>query len=475
MSRLTLVNPPLGRYDDAELAAPLSLAELRWRSMQFGHEVAIVDLNCIEYRELADDPNEFYENALGEILQNEPEGVGITSMGVNTHVALKLAERLSALGIRSIVGGFHAVAVKDWIDSLKIGVEIWNGESVGRPESSFPWWAGALDLGASLKDLYDGIDLAKYFRQNHRAVLNYEAGRGCKYKCSYCYRPSMGAMWKTRPVDDVVRDFQEGSRLGAKHIFVVDDNFYNDPSWARGVIAELAKTPLISWNAYATLRDLKVADVEPIARSGCKSIFVGVETVALRQQRQWMKVNRDAVNHSTVLVEAAQGTGFTFTMAFIVDLLPTSDEETELTLLHAYRLAKLGSDVRVSVMAHYPGTMNFKTIGQVRGSRARCEILLDVPAVVVENPYATAFPGHNPWHSAPRGVADWRARVLAVAMAQALFQRVRVGAISAVEFDKSRGLWHSLVLASNLLLAQDMVIHKTELSDALIALFVGGI
>src|SRR5258706_1743614 len=103
--RLILVNPPIGRYDTAEIAPPLSLLVLAAAARDLGYEVAILDLNLPVHRPHADDDG-FYTYAVDMIASLHPAHVAVTSMGVNTHVAMRLASlAASALGCPVAIGG----------------------------------------------------------------------------------------------------------------------------------------------------------------------------------------------------------------------------------------------------------------------------------------------------------------------------------------------------------------------------------
>ena len=94
--KVVLVNPP-NNYDDSfELAPPLGLLSLASALADEAVDVVILDFNL---RSIADHDfvdRDFYARALREIAAEGPDVVGLTSMVVNSHVALELARRLRA-------------------------------------------------------------------------------------------------------------------------------------------------------------------------------------------------------------------------------------------------------------------------------------------------------------------------------------------------------------------------------------------
>jgi hypothetical protein len=112
MPRVLFVNPPVGRYDEAEIAPPLSLLALASAAAEQGHTPHIIDLNLPQHRAHADD-HSFYEYATNLIAaESDPSQVFMTSMGVNTHVAVQLASTIAdQLHAPVQIGGVHASSV----------------------------------------------------------------------------------------------------------------------------------------------------------------------------------------------------------------------------------------------------------------------------------------------------------------------------------------------------------------------------
>src|SRR5262249_15135687 len=80
---------------------------------------------------------------------------------------------------------------------------------------------------------YHLVRLEDYFAANPRRLLNYETGRGCIYRCSFCYSPGhWGQGEQAKPADQVVAEVARLRDLGARHLFFVQDNLLNSKAGA---------------------------------------------------------------------------------------------------------------------------------------------------------------------------------------------------------------------------------------------------
>lgn len=128
--KVVLVNPPNNYHDTFELAPPLGLLTLAAAVRQDGVEVEILDLNLRATADHAFVRSGFYDRALALIDACAPDVVGITSMVVNSHVALELARRVKAAdaGVHVVLGGTHFSSIAEealvrypWVDFVVKG------------------------------------------------------------------------------------------------------------------------------------------------------------------------------------------------------------------------------------------------------------------------------------------------------------------------------------------------------------------
>jgi radical SAM superfamily enzyme YgiQ (UPF0313 family) len=106
------------------------------------------------------------------------------------------------------------------------------------------------------------------------------ATRGCPHQCDYCTIPLMypqARRMRFRPVEDVIA---EVASIPDRGIVFWDDNLGADPHYAKALFRGLI--PLNRWwTSQTTMASVKDDEVlELAARSGCKALFLGLESVS---------------------------------------------------------------------------------------------------------------------------------------------------------------------------------------------------
>ena len=136
-------------------------------------------------------------------------------------------------------------------------------------------------------------------------VTTLQASRGCPFDCEFCsVTPFYGRAFRSVPRSEVVREIES---LDRRWVMFADDDILGRPSRARRLLAELAPLKL-SWFGQASLSGLSdPRNVELLARSGCKALFVGFESVEARslascgkhhnRPRRYLQVVRDLQDH----------------------------------------------------------------------------------------------------------------------------------------------------------------------------------
>jgi radical SAM superfamily enzyme YgiQ (UPF0313 family) len=103
-----------------------------------------------------------------------------------------------------------------------------------------------------------------------------EATRGCIYQCDFCVVPAAWGKPLQKPVADVVADLKQ---MNARRVIFLDLNLIADIPYAKELFTALI--PLkIRWGGLATTTiawDDELLDLA--ARSGCKGLLIGFESV----------------------------------------------------------------------------------------------------------------------------------------------------------------------------------------------------
>jgi radical SAM superfamily enzyme YgiQ (UPF0313 family) len=216
-------------------------------------------------------------------LNESADLVGITMMTCQAERGYYLADHFRKQGVRTICGGSHATFMPqecaEHFDAVVIN------------EAEMVWDELMADFMADrLKPIYRSdqlIDLRnlpmprkELFRNNWKGTISdvIQAGRGCPLGCEFCTVTQMyGKKFRVRPVEHVVEEIK---RFKSKRLFFVDDNIFLSAPYAYELFEALV--PLkVKWASQGSMelicRDDKL--LELAVRSGCVSLFIGIETV----------------------------------------------------------------------------------------------------------------------------------------------------------------------------------------------------
>lgn len=438
MNTVVFVNPPNHSADTFDLAPPLGLMVLAEIAMEKGWHPHIVDLSVPNGSLDVNCPERFYDEATRRVMDHAPSLVCFTSMGVNTHIALELARRAreSDDKARICAGGVHMSSIYQYINETCPWVDVVVG---GEGEIAF---RQVLDLAASNSELpahlrneksvlprhphraYDWISLNDYFGHNDRKVVNYEGGRGCIFKCAFCYSPAHYTDVRDVQPSTIVDDWTKLADRGARHIFMVQDNFTNAPKQAIATCDALAAADLpVTWNGYATLPQICQGVASALGRAKCRQMYLGVDAVTPTQRVSFNKRFYRSNAQLLARVDWLLSAGVEVTCAFMIDPTSEDEHETEQVFRVAADCAAIGASIRLNTFTRYPGSSLANGGGRVRYSTAKVATMFDCPRVVIENPLAESQPRVFPFHCTEvEDEAEWVLRLKTVRLAQRLLQ-----------------------------------------------------
>lgn len=455
--KVLLVNPPNNHYDAFELAPPLGLLSLGAAIREEGAEVAILDFNLRATADHAFVADGFYRRALALISAHAPDVVGLTSMVVNSHVALELARLVKEAdpAVHLVLGGTHFSAIAEevltfypWIDFVIKGEgELPARELVrtlrggGRPTHAAPPSGVAFrhedqvvsshtrkpfdSMDQLPAPAYDLVDTAEYFRVNPDRVLDYEPGRGCMYKCSFCYSPvHYGSGGQSKSIDRMLADMQRLQDMGAGHLFFVQDNFVNNTRFAKEACIAMANAGFsLTWNCYTTLPQMTEEMMRLLGAAGCTNAFTGIDAVNEECQKEYLKKFYRGWAPLERTLRYSVASGVTPTCAFLVENPQTGVDRINRTLVTALFARCNGAGLRLNTLTLYNGTPSEQAHGgTVTYSELKPRLLLDCPDVVQVNDYARQHPRLFPFHNTHLPPEVWERFASGMHVAYTLFQ-----------------------------------------------------
>ncbi|HBS85600.1 MAG: B12-binding domain-containing radical SAM protein [Bacteroidetes bacterium GWF2_38_335] len=267
--KIKLISPrmsqrPTDSYFKRVLSPPLSLVMLATITPK-KHSVYIADENT------------------GKInLDDSPNLVGVT-VNVDTSLrAFEIANVYRKRGIKVVFGGIHASANHEQMlnhcDAVVIGEAepIWETLLQDLEKGSLKTvyqCCNAPDLNNVPIPDWSFIDQKKYVYNN--VVV---ASRGCPFKCHFCYNSSkyVSNPFRNRPLENVLEEIKS---LKTKQILFIDDNFIGNIEWTKKFISAIKGRGFL-WHAAVSADIYQHKDlIEDFASSGCKSLFIGFESI----------------------------------------------------------------------------------------------------------------------------------------------------------------------------------------------------
>lgn len=267
--------------------------------------------------------------------------------------ACQIAAEFRELGIPVVAGGIHVTCCPEeclpYFSAICIGPaeRIWakviqdaDADCLQREYCDMQDFRG----DEIVSPMYGNREQRKYLYTN--VVLT---GRGCPNRCSFCYNSCKNRLYIQRPVSDVIEDIKT---LGTRHIFFIDDNFIGNPQYTRKLLGEICGMNLI-WSAAVTTNILDFPDLlDLMAKTGCRSLFIGFESINAVSLKSVNKANKVVKYEALVDAIHSRGIMINASMVFGLDGDDNSTFKRTLDWLVKMRIETLTSHI----LTPYPGT-----------------------------------------------------------------------------------------------------------------------
>jgi len=284
--------------------------------------------------------------------------VGITANTPAAPHAYALAREFRRRGVAVVIGGPHATLLPKEVAQHADAVVVGEAE-LGWPELLADFERGELKRtyrSCALPDLKQmpapRWDLIKGRTYGKGVTI---ASRGCPFACDYCTIPQMyQRKMRYRPVGEVVDEIR---RMPGRALIFWDDNIGANRAYAKELFAAIA--PLKRWWTSQCTADVALDDefLSLAARSGCKALFLGLETISQASLNVANKRHNRAVEYSEVIRRFhAHGIAVQAGAVFGFD---HDDRSIFRTTVEFYRSVGLDS-ATLSVLIPFPNTPLFK-------------------------------------------------------------------------------------------------------------------
>jgi hypothetical protein len=228
--------------------------------------------------------------------------VGLVGVQTNQFPrAVDVAEHFIRAKIPVVIGGFHISGCLAMLPKLPRdiqaacdrGISLFAGEAEGHlDEVLLDAYAGRLKPIYNFMDELPGLEgspppflPARIVKNTFRRLTSFDAGRGCPFQCSFCTIINVqGRKSRFRSPDDIENIIRANLQQGIGRFFITDDDFARNKNWEpildRCIKMREEEGLPISFTAQVDVRSYKIPRfVEKCARSGCRNIFIGLESL----------------------------------------------------------------------------------------------------------------------------------------------------------------------------------------------------
>jgi radical SAM superfamily enzyme YgiQ (UPF0313 family) len=287
--RIALIRPGLGlkgsrKYTSLACLEPLSLAILAALTPQDIEVVAFDDrIEDIDYS----------------------DSFSLVALSVGTFQARRayeISEEFRALGVKVIIGGFHAAFCSDEV------LEHADSVAKGEAESLWPLIIDDLRKG-TLKKVYEasdrpslsGIlpDRSVFMGKRYMPMSVIQFGRGCHHNCDFCcIKAYYGKQCRHRPIEDVIAEIMS---TGRKWIFFTDDNLISHKKRAKDFLRAIIPLKL-KWTSQVSIDCVDDDELLQLMKeSGCQCVVIGLESLDSENMTQMGKGWSDVSKYSEKL------------------------------------------------------------------------------------------------------------------------------------------------------------------------------
>jgi radical SAM superfamily enzyme YgiQ (UPF0313 family) len=301
-----------------------------------------------------------------EGIQDVPESldadlVGLTVITGNAARSYELAARFRAQGKTVVLGGPHVTLVPEdaapHADAIVVGYaedtwpQLLRDFVAGRLQARYDQ-ADGIDIGGRPLPDRSVLPRSKYLTEHV-----FEASRGCIHECEFCVVPSAwGRKPYLKPPAEIVEDLR---RMRTRKALFLDLNIIADKEWARSLFTALIPLGIQWYGLATTLLCHDEALLDLAARSGCRGLLMGLESIsedALRRAKKGFNRPEDFVR----VVERLHQRNIALQGCFVFG---SDDDDATVFERTATFAVDAGIDLpRFAIATPFPGTALYKRL-----------------------------------------------------------------------------------------------------------------
>ena len=231
-------------------------------------------------------PSQWRVIHIDEVVSPVDFGLAVDLVAITFHTpsaphAYAMADQFRQQGTRVVFGGPHVALMPDEAQAHADVI------FVGEAESHWPQFLREFEAGCHRQrycstepPTLEDIPMARkdlFHRRDLTGGVLF-ATRGCPYHCDFCTLPVMyQSRLRQRRVEAVAEEY---SSFPGKVIILWDDNIASDTEYAKRLFRALAPHRKW-WSSQASIHAAQDDEfLELAARSGCKQLFIGLESIS---------------------------------------------------------------------------------------------------------------------------------------------------------------------------------------------------
>ncbi len=285
--------------------------------------------------------------------------VGITALTMTAPRAYEVAAQFRERGTPVVLGGIHPTVMPEEASQHADALVVGEAEGIW-PQLLEDFRQGEMQKlyrrngPCSLEGLphprWDLMDRRAYFTTS---VL--QATRGCPYNCAFCSVSSVfGNKYRCRPVDEVIAEIET---LPGKLMGFVDADITGKPAYAKELFRRLAPYKKI-WAGDAGMRVAEDDELLTLAaKSGCKGLFVGFESLSPESLRSVGK-SQNTIDRYKDTIKKINDHGISVLAGFVFGFDTDDESVFERTVEFAIDAKILYADF--NILCPYPGTRVYR-------------------------------------------------------------------------------------------------------------------
>ena len=306
-----------------------------------------------------------------EISRFVKENSGVPLVWGGVHASLLPEQTIRHRDIDYVVHGEGEQTFYELVTALDKGRSVKKIRGLWYKEKGKPRFTGErpfLDMNKLPEVPYDLVNVHDYIQTTEgRKTIILQTSRGCPFRCAFCYNLVFNkSRWRALTVKKSLERIRKVvEEFGVEHIKFHDDDFFVDMERTRKILEGMVKYN-ITWESEGGrinyLERMDDAYLKLMDRSGCKRLYIGVESASDRI----LKMIHKAITVSQVRRVSKKVVKYNFEpyYNFMVGFPTETQDDIRKTIDLAFYLLQENPRARVTAFAiytPYPGTELYTT------------------------------------------------------------------------------------------------------------------